>query len=249
MGEMAADLFSRRLGNLRPDLLFLGYGSGWYTLLMTLAAVFAHPDDEVFGPGGSLIHLAKKDDVYLICVTNGDRPGRKGELKRAAKVMGIKKVAFLNFADGSLNNNNYHQLAQAIEKKLRRYRPETVMTFEPRGVSGHLDHVAVSMVVSFVVKRLRFVKKVLYFCELKRTMELLQKNFGDYFIYVPPGYKRNEIDLVINTEAYWQIRLKAMACHKSQRGDSNRIIKTLTLLPKREHFLVRQFQRKSRAVV
>jgi LmbE family N-acetylglucosaminyl deacetylase len=216
---------------------------------MTLVAIFAHPDDEAFGPGGSLIHFAKTEAVYLLCVTNGDRPGRKGELKRAAKVMGITKVDFLNFADGSLNNNNYHRLAQAIEKKLKQYRPQTVMTYEPRGVSGHIDHVAVSLVVSFVVKRLDFVKKVLYFCELKRTMKLLQKNFGDYFIFVPPGYKRSEVDLVINTEAYWQTRLKAMACHRSQRGDSNRIVKTLAVLPRREHFLVRQFKRKSRAVV
>jgi LmbE family N-acetylglucosaminyl deacetylase len=73
-------------------------------------------------------------------------------------------------------------------------------------------------------------------------MVRLQKNFGEYFIYVPPGYKPSEINLVINTQKYWSRRLKAMACHRSQRGDSNRIVKTLTLLPKREHFLVRQLK-------
>lgn len=204
----------------------------------TLVAVFAHPDDEAFGPAGSLIHFAKTQDVYLVCATNGDRPERKGELLKSAKILGIKKVGFLNFSDGGLCNNNYHQLAAAIEKQLRHYRPETVLTFEPKGVSGHLDHVAVSLVTTFVVKKLKFVKKILYFCELKSTMKLMQKNFGEYFIYVPPGYKPSDIDLVINTEVYWQQRLRAMAAHRSQRGDSNRIVKTLTILPKREHFLV-----------
>lgn len=203
-----------------------------------LVAVFAHPDDEAFGPAGSLIHLTKTHEVYLICVTNGDRPERRGELLAAAKIMGIKRVDFLNFKDGSLCNNSYHELAGKIEKKLRKYRPETVMTFEPKGVSGHLDHVAVTLTTVFAVKKLKFVKKILYFCELKSTMKLLQKNFGEYFIYVPPGYSRREVDLVIDTEKYWLLRLKAMACHKSQRGDNNRITKTLSLLPKREHFLV-----------
>lgn len=204
----------------------------------TLVAVFAHPDDEAFGPAGALIHFAKIYDVYLLCATNGDLPIRRQELLASAKILGIKKVHFLNFKDGDLNNNNYHQLAAAITRKLRLYRPETVMTFEPKGVSGHLDHVAVALTTTFAAKKLGGIKKILYFCELESTMRLMQKNFGEYFVYVPPGYKRREIDLVINTETYWQQRLKAMACHKSQRGDSNRIVKTLKLFPKREHFLV-----------
>ena len=203
-----------------------------------LVAVFAHPDDEAFGPGGSLIHFAKTHDVYLLCATNGNLAERKGELLKSAKILGVKKVDFLNFTDGGLCNNNYHQLAKAIEKKLKRYRPETVMTLEPRGISGHLDHVAVSLVTTFVVKKLPFVKRLLYFCELKSTMKLMRKNFGEYFIYVPPGYSRAEIDLVIDTDAYWQTRLKAMAAHQSQLGDSNRIVKTLSQLPKKEHFIV-----------
>ncbi len=204
----------------------------------SLVAVFAHPDDEAFGPGGSLIHFSKTHEVYLLCATDGNLAGRKAELLNSAKILGIKKVDFLNFSDGGLCNNNYHRLAAAIEKKLRRYRPETVLTLEPRGISGHLDHVAVSLVTTFVVKKLKFVKRLLYFCELESTMKLMQKNFGEYFIYVPPGYSRREIDLVINTEAYWPRRLKAMAAHRSQRGDSNRIVKTLSQLPKKEHFII-----------
>jgi len=204
----------------------------------SLVAVFAHPDDEAFGPGGSLIHFSKTHDVYLLCATNGNLAVRRGELLKSAKILGIKKVDWLNFSDGGLCNNNYHQLAEAIEKKLRRYRPETVLTFEPQGVSGHLDHVAVSLVTTFVVKKLKFVKRLLCFCELKSTMKLMRKSFGEYFIYVPPGYSRGEIDLVIETKAYWPRRLKAMAAHRSQRGDSNRIVKTLSQLPKKEHFII-----------
>jgi LmbE family N-acetylglucosaminyl deacetylase len=38
----------------------------------TLLAVFAHPDDESFGPGGTLARYAVEGmDVHLVCATNG----------------------------------------------------------------------------------------------------------------------------------------------------------------------------------
>ena len=39
----------------------------------TLLAVFAHPDDESFGPGGTLARYAAEGvDVWLVCGTDGD---------------------------------------------------------------------------------------------------------------------------------------------------------------------------------
>ena len=37
-----------------------------------VVAVFAHPDDEAFGPGGTLAVLSKTHDVYIITVTGGE---------------------------------------------------------------------------------------------------------------------------------------------------------------------------------
>ena len=40
---------------------------------LTLVAVFAHPDDEGFGCGGTLAMLAENGaKLTLVCVTNGD---------------------------------------------------------------------------------------------------------------------------------------------------------------------------------
>lgn len=39
----------------------------------TLLALFAHPDDETFGSGGTLAHYAGREVVTaLVCATNGD---------------------------------------------------------------------------------------------------------------------------------------------------------------------------------
>lgn len=207
----------------------------------TIVAVFAHPDDEAFGPSGTLAKLSKTNDVYLLCATRGEEGGnnkrlgeiRAKELKESAKIIGIKRVYFLGYRDGTLSNSIYHKLAGKIEKKLKELRPHTVITFEQKGVSGHIDHITVSMVTTFVFKKLPFVKTLLYYC--MRQDE--RRKIDDYFIYFPPGYKASEIDKTVNIKDVWETKVRAMNVHKSQVQDAKRILEILKTLPKEEYFL------------
>lgn len=208
-----------------------------------LLCVFAHPDDEAFGPSGTIAKYSEERKVYIICVTDGydkkrARPNlartRRSELRESAKILGVEKVFFLNFGDGELRNNIYHQVAGEIEKIAKRIKPDTLLTFEPRGISGHIDHVFCSMVTSFVYQRLSFIKTLLYCCITRdRTKEI-----KDYFVYFPPGYKPEEIDLEVDVSEYWDKKIKAINVHRSQKKDAQRIIKSLEKFPKKEHFLV-----------
>jgi LmbE family N-acetylglucosaminyl deacetylase len=211
-----------------------------------VVAVFAHPDDEAFGPGGTLAKLAKTCEVYIITVTGGEKGKnslkkteeklsniRKKELLEATKILGVKKVFFLGYEDGMLSNSLYHEIASKIDKKLKELKPETVITFEPRGVSGHIDHIAVSLITTFVVKRLHFIKELLYHCILENQ----SKNMNDYFIYFPKGYKKSKIDKVVDIKDVWEIKKEAMLAHKSQIHDAKRILKQTEKLPKEEYFL------------
>lgn len=213
----------------------------------TIVGVFAHPDDEAFGPGGTVAKLAKENSVYLICVTNGEagqtkdplqkhRLGeiRRKELEESAKILGLRKVYFLDFKDGSLNNNLYHKLAQKIEAILKKLKPEIIISHEPRGISGHIDHIVVSMVTNYVFYHLPFVKKLMMHCITKKR----RARFGDYFVYVPPGYDEADIDEIVDISEVWETKLQAMHAHKSQLDDVNRILKQLKGLPKKEYFLV-----------
>src|SRR3989344_5955519 len=137
--------------------------------MKSIVCIFAHPDDEAFGPGGTIAILAKNYKVFIICVTDGDAGKnsssqarelgelRKEELLASAKVLRVRKVFFLGYKDGSLNNNLYHQLAEKLTKHLAILKPVTLLTFEPSGVSGHIDHIAVSMITSFVFEKLDYV--------------------------------------------------------------------------------------------
>jgi len=236
-----------------------GYSSGMVNLprmkgakikkRLALAAIFAHPDDEAFGPGGTLARFAKKNDVYILCATKGQagkdsRSAQKrtlgdvraDELRRSAKILGVKKVFFLDYEDGMLSNSIYHELAGRIARILKKITPEIILTFEPRGISGHIDHIAVSMISSFVYERMRGAEVILYHCITKERAEAQKKG---YFIYIPPGYRRDEIDLVVHTKDVWDVKVRAMREHTSQAHDILRILKRAEKFPKEEYFLLR----------
>lgn len=211
-----------------------------------VVGIFAHPDDESFGPAGTIYKLSKDYDVYILCATKGEigigADGRQPldevrakELRKSAKIIGIKKVYFLGFVDGTLSNSLYPKLAEKIEKHLRRLKPEIIMTFEPRGISGHIDHITVSLATTFVFRKLKFIKQLLYYCIDERTRNRFSDN---YFIYFPPGYKTSEINKIVNIEDVWDKKIKAMMVHKSQTRDAKRILEQREGLPKKEYFLV-----------
>jgi LmbE family N-acetylglucosaminyl deacetylase len=138
---------------------------------LSVLAVFAHPDDEGFGSGGTLAMLAARGaHVTLVCATNGDvgeisdpalatpetlAQVRQEELRKAMAVAGVSDVRFLNYRDsgmaGTEDNNHPNSLHQSepgrVVRKLvsiiREVRPEVVITHDPSGGYGHPDHKAV----------------------------------------------------------------------------------------------------------
>lgn len=213
----------------------------------TVVAVFAHPDDEAFGPAGTLALLSKTHDVYLITATGGEigknslkkttndlSEIRHQELLESAKILGVKKVYFLNFTDGTLSNSHYHKLAAKIKNILEELQPITVITFEPRGISGHIDHITVSFVTTYVFNRLKTIKNLYYYCILESER---RRQPDDYFIYFPKGYKKSATDWEVDIEEVWDTKVKAMKAHKSQKHDADTILSTLEKLPKKEYFL------------
>jgi len=223
-----------------------------------LVCVFAHPDDEAFGPGGTIAKYSQKYNVYILCATKGEAglqnqkskiknqnysskvkglgEIRAEELRKSAKILGVKKVFFLGFKDGTLSNNIYHKLAAKIKHHLLILRPSIVLTYEPLGVSGHIDHITVSMVTMFVVKKLKFIRQLWQVC----LPDYRAKQRQDYYICFSPGYKKSEIDKVVNIEDVWDRKVEAMRQHKSQYNDFEKIMKWIKKFPKKEYFLVRK---------
>lgn len=216
----------------------------------TAVAIFAHPDDEAFGPAGTIHKLTKDYDVYILCATKGEigetstenkkplHEVRADELRKSAKILGVKKVFFLGFIDGTLSNSQYHTLAAAIEKHLKKLKPELILTMNQNGGSGHIDHIVVSMVASYEFERLPFIKKIMYTAQSIEATEKAAKY--PYFIYRPQGLPRDQIHEIIDVTDVWEIKIDAMKQHASQKHDYTRITKMREGLPQEEYFLVKK---------
>src|SRR3989339_614916 len=200
-----------------------------------IVCIFAHPDDEAMGPGGTIVHFLKEGcKVYLICVTSGNANGsselgeiRKKELQKSTKILGINNnnLYLLGFDDGTLNNNNYHLVVEKIEKILFDIKPDTLLTYNMKGVSGHLDHIAVSMQTSYLFERLKFVKKLMG---------------NKYFVYFPEGLDKNDMDLTVDVSSYLDTKIKAIKAHFLQTKNKEIMFLFFKRLLKEEYFKVIQ---------
>lgn len=148
-----------------------------YTGRGTLLGVFAHPDDESFGPGGTLARYAAEGyAVHVIIATDGIAGSmeasttlqeheslaqvRSAELANAAVALGITTIWSLPYRDsgmrGTPDNNHPDALIQQpmdalIQEVLgyfRRLQPDVVLTHDPFGGYGHPDHVRVCEAVT-----------------------------------------------------------------------------------------------------
>jgi len=123
----------------------------------SLLAVFAHPDDETFGPGLALARYADAGlAVHVVCATGGEaaknraghadpdalRRHREGELVEACLVLGVSTLELLRRRDRTLAADDPSGAA-AVEAVIRRTRPDAIVTFGEDGISGHPDHRAV----------------------------------------------------------------------------------------------------------
>lgn len=137
----------------------------------SLLAAFAHPDDESFGPGGTLARYAAEGaHVALVCATRGEigeiadsdlatpetlGDVREAELRDAARALGVTELVLLGYRDsgmaGTPENDDSRALVHAPDEEvvsslvgiMRRLRPQVVVTFDPNGGYGHPDHIAV----------------------------------------------------------------------------------------------------------
>jgi LmbE family N-acetylglucosaminyl deacetylase len=134
----------------------------------TLLAVLAHPDDESFGPGGTLARYADEGTAVHIAIATDGVAGsvveaykdkrrelaavREKELEAAVSVLG-GTLHNLGYRDSGYINDpaNGHPKAfiQADEQEavgkvvqlMRQYRPQVVLTHDETGGYFHPDHI------------------------------------------------------------------------------------------------------------
>ncbi|MDA0264348.1 MAG: PIG-L family deacetylase [Chloroflexi bacterium] len=191
--------------------------------------IFAHPDDEAFGSGGTLAALVRQGhNLTTVCATNGDvgeisDPAlatpenlwqvRQEELRNAMAVTGIPDVRFLGYRDsgmaGTDDNQNPSSLSQAdpatvesqIAAMIEELSPDLVFTHDPTGGYGHPDHVTVSARTTAVVEAMGPDRPHLYYvCFPRQNFRKLWQEMTDAGI--TPPFAAEALDSIGSPDDY-----------------------------------------------
>jgi LmbE family N-acetylglucosaminyl deacetylase len=222
---------------------------------LKLMCILAHPDDESLGNGGILAKYAAEGvETYLVTATRGERgwfgdeseyPGleglgkiREAELLAAAKVLGIRRVDFLDYIDGDLDQADPAEAIGKIVGHLRSVKPDVVVTFGLDGAYGHPDHIAICQFTTAAIVEAaqgdhkgtplpyddppHCVSKLYYMASTQQLGVAYQSVFGDVVMHVDGverrgmGWPEWAVTTRVDTKDYRQTVWEAIYCHQSQ---------------------------------
>ncbi len=160
---------------------------------------------------------------------------RETELSCAAISLGLREVHFLDTVDGDLDQANPAEIVAKIVSHIRRIQPQVVVTFPPDGQYGHPDHIAIGQFCTAALvcaadasyqdpQQLlpHRVHKLYYVVDSKNFVKAVASFMGEISFEVDGvnrthvGWEEWSITTRINTQAYFEIALKAILCHQSQ---------------------------------
>lgn len=225
---------------------------------MKLLMVFAHPDDETFSSSGTVSLLTRRGwTAKLICATRGEKgmlgdpplvtPKKLGkvrelELRQAAKIVGISKIYFLGFIDGTLRRVDQKKLLEKISPIMIKEKPDVVLTFDKNGISNHPDHIAISKVTtsafySYMAKAKKKIR-LYHVCLPKSILKKYEQSGFRYDSFGGmKGLPDEEVTTIVDIEKVFKLKEKAMKRHQTQRKDWERILaRTAVIEGKCEYF-------------
>ncbi|UCH25828.1 MAG: PIG-L family deacetylase [Trueperaceae bacterium] len=226
---------------------------------MNLLAIFAHPDDESFSCGGTLARYADAGaSVHLICATRGEEGEivhpdidpesdmatlRTAELEDACRALGIAPPIFLDYHDsgfpitvGEKNpkafmNADLLAVERSLLEHIEALKPEVILTFDPHGSYGHVDHIVIhraaigafwsaGSVMQPAPRRLFFTARS---SEQIRAMQAVQSSTTlDHLEPELYGVSEDSFAAVIDIGDYVEHKLAALKAHRSQFGAGER---------------------------
>jgi N-acetylglucosamine malate deacetylase 2 len=220
--------------------------------------IFAHPDDETFGTGGTIAKLVKAGAVVKVVTATTGQAGMTGkygdvspeelgkirskEHAKAAEILGISEIKYLGLMDGEVDKSPVSELKDLLLPILKEENPDIVFTFEKNGVSNHPDHKQMSKAATGAFKdwmkeagkhvRLYHVCVPKSYLKEYEKSGLTMKAFGS-----PLGTPDDEITTIVDISDVFEIKDRAARAHESQAKDWERFSKRMEIVDlKKEYF-------------
>ena len=223
-----------------------------------LFGIFAHPDDEAFGPAGTLLLESHAGtEIHLITLTSGsaganpdgapDLGGtRLEEWHTAGRLMNVSGMHSLGFTDGALNNIVMRGASQQIENIIRnelKAHAEPVeielMSFDANGLTGHIDHIVASRAAHYVFYKLKREGLPLARLRLYCLPRSAAPEPNIDWIYADQGHGPEEIDETVDVTPVLNEVREIVHAHHSQRADGALRLTALDAGMTADHFIVK----------
>lgn len=206
--------------------------------LGTILGIWAHPDDEAWSMVGLMKRaLRNKQKVHLITATRGEAGNidgcddcdrseladiRESEMISSLACIGEVDHLWLDYRDGKMSEADLDKAVNALTKIIDDLSPDTLVTFEPEGITGHSDHKTISRWVYMASKKTRKPVKVLYAIEsherYKKFGKEMDTRFNIYFDTDKPVLIREkdaDLKIELSTEDV-ACKINCLKAHKSQ---------------------------------
>jgi hypothetical protein len=161
--------------------------------------IVAHPDDETLW---GYYQLKNNKGWKILCVTNANNITRVNELKNIA-IYFDTALEIWNYEDSSVHYNMHPQLYKDIENEINKQNVKMVLTHNPLGEYGHIQHIKVSNVVLTVSKKPTYV-----------------------FSYTPDHKRKSEDNEICNLKKYYKSQDKIFESH-CQKITKNKIYRII----------------------
>jgi LmbE family N-acetylglucosaminyl deacetylase len=135
----------------------------------SLLGIWAHPDDEAYASAAlmSVVRTAG-NPVAVVTATRGEHgtpdpdrwpPARlaairEREIAASLAALDVREHHWLGYEDGALPGVPAKEAVRRLTEHIDTFRPDTIVTFGPDGLTGHRDHQTVSTWVTAAWNRL-----------------------------------------------------------------------------------------------
>ncbi len=191
--------------------------------------VFPHANDETVTCGGTIRRLADEGaTITLVLLTGGElgnptgtldlslRATRRGEVERAASILGVSRVIQEYFRDGRLSEQ-LTQVKSALSRTMTYLEPDLILTCDAAGLDGQPDHVACSEAVT-EMRRLILPRVALWYMALPAWPLTLAPHLGkmarDPHVDARPLTPTHRVFI----GSVMGAKIRASYAHRSQRG-------------------------------
>ena len=208
-----------------------------------LQVVVAHPDDETFGCGSTLLHAHRAGaTTAVLCATRGEAgevaPGvevpdgdlaaaREVELRAAAEILGVTHVELLDFGDSGMSGTavedtlagaDPERVERAVAAGVDRFRPDVLVTLDAS--DGHRDHTRVRE-ATVAVARARELPVYLQ-CIPRSLMRqwanhMQQVDPGNTYLHLGElGTPDEQLTEIVDVSEHLATRWRAIRAHRTQ---------------------------------